>query len=42
MKTQKNVNYTKALATVMTRQNGTPSGLAALAASLERGRELIK
>jgi hypothetical protein len=39
MKTSKNVNYTKALATVMPRQNGMPAGMAALAASLERGKE---
>jgi hypothetical protein len=42
MKTLKNVNYTKALATVMPRQNGTPAGLAALQAALERGKELTK
>lgn len=41
MKTSKNT-YTNQLATVMPRQNGTPKGLAALQASLVRGKELVK
>jgi len=39
MKTSKNT-YTNQLAKVMPRQNGTPSQISALAASLVRGKDL--
>ena len=43
MKTSKNTNtYANQLSVIMPRQNGTPAGVSALQASLNRGRELAK
>jgi hypothetical protein len=44
MKTTKNTTptYVAQLATIMVRQNGTPAGLAALKASLERNEKEAK
>jgi hypothetical protein len=42
-KIEKNTNeYTNQLLTILPRQNGTPAGISALAASLLRGKELSK
>lgn len=41
MKTSKNT-YTQQLAVIMPRQNGTQAGIAALADSLAKGKELTK
>lgn len=43
MKTSKNTTtYTKALSVVIPRRNGTPAQFTALAASILRGKELVK
>jgi len=40
--TKSPVSFTNQLSAIMPRQNGTPAGLSALAASLERGKEIVK
>jgi hypothetical protein len=38
----KTPNYTIEITKVMPRKNGTPAGLTALAASIAKGKELVK
>jgi hypothetical protein len=38
----KTLNYTKQITAIIPRQNGTPAGVNALAASIAKGKELVK